>query len=729
MSRRYALVSGLSAIAAVVVVAVDAAGADDRWVEVVPSAPGTRSTIEVRDRPGGLAIEADLAGFFARSQTVDARDFVLLEVPGFGGTGEIGGPHLPFKTVLVPVVSGPSAALRVTTLVERSVLTGVTVMPEQPPMPECGSAEPDFVIDREAYASDAWFSPHAARIAQDAVVRGQRFLVVEVFPLSFNPARAEVVAREHLRIEIDLVGGIDVAAEMRTLERRNPHFPTMVEGAGTSIPDANPTGIEYLIIAADPLVAAVEPLAGWKRLKGLTVEVVAMSAIGATSAELKAFLEARYDADPDLTYVLLVGDHPMVPTEDLGNLVSDLYYSCLDGSDYFPDIVLGRIAVETPADCGNVVAKILAFDRDVIPGPWHGAYLMAAQFQAGGDCHTLRWFFETGTHAMHYVRDVIGMDIFTAAESGDVVCNPYVWAADHVIFPHRPPGYANQPVPQVDANLITSAAEAAQDVVDAFNAGVGIVQHRDHGAVTGWIHPWFWNTDVAALANGAMTPVVYSTNCLTGAFSSAEDCLAEALMKKHPGGAVGVMAATEASTSGYNDLMVHGAYDCFWDDYDTDDGGNIYPHSFRPAEAWLYGKAYMYTWEGHGATTQRSFELFHWHGDPEIRAFTAVPTYPAVSLDPTIEVGTSTMTIDVDADGALVAVTDGGTLLGRSTVVAGVADVTLDPAPSEPGTLDVVVTGHNLVPWLGTCEVVRPAAIFADDFESGGTGAWSHVQQ
>jgi subtilisin-like proprotein convertase family protein len=186
------------------------------------------------------------------------------------------------------------------------------------------------------------------------------------------------------------------------------------------------------------------------------------------------------------------------------------------------------------------------------------------------------------------------------------------------------------------------------------------------------------------------------------------DCFAEAFMKKYPGGAVGVMAATDVSYSGHNDLLVHGSYDSFWDGYDTDDGGNIYPHSYRPAEAYLYGKYYMYHWQGHGSTTQLEFELFHWHGDPEMRAFTAVPVSPAVTVDPTVPVGASSISVAVDIDGALVAVTDNGVLIGRGFASGGTAVVDLDPVPDTPTTLDVVVTGHNLVPWQGTTEVIVP---------------------
>ena len=678
-----------------------------QWVEVTPSAPGTELSVDVREVAGGLVVDLELAGFYVEERMLASGDFSLLRIPGCGGNGAVGAPHLPFRTILIPVPNGPAAELNVVSSDSTVVLSGVTVMPEQAPVPDCGSSVPEFTLDEKVYCADLWYPPQVARMIDDVVVRGQRFLVVEAMPLSFNPFRKEVSARPHISLAIDLMGVVDTAAEARKAERRSVYFPTLAEFDGLPEPDAVPSGIEYLIIAHDTLVTAVQPLAEWKRLKGLTTEIVAMSTVGTTSADLKTFLQNRYDTDPDLTYVLLVGDHPMVPSEDLGGMVSDLYYSCLDGSDYFPDIVMGRIAVQAATDCENVVDKILTFERDTVPGVWHGDYLMAAYFQTSS-CQAERFFFETGTHAMHYIRDQIGMGIHTAATSGNLSCNPYIWREDATWYPHRFPGYANQPVPQADADLITSASQSTQDIADAINGGVSLVQHRDHGGVTGWGDPPFYNANVAALTNGTMTPVVYSINCLTGDFNISGDCFAEAFMKKYPGGAVGIMAATDISYSGHNDLLVHGSYDSFWDSYDMDDGGNIYPHSYRPAEAYLYGKYYMYHWQGHGSTTQLEFELFHWHGDPEMRAFTAIPVAPGVTVDSTIPVGASSLTVTVDVEGAMVAVTDGGDLLGRGEVTGGIAMVAFDPVPQTPGTLDVVVTGHNLVPWQGTVEVIVP---------------------
>ncbi len=704
MSRRCTFVPFLFVVCTAVL--ADSASASDLWVDVTPAPAGTPLLVDVQDVAGGVAIDVSLAGFYVEDRSMAGSGYSMLEIPGCGGKGVVGEPRMPFKTVLIPVPNGPAATLSILTSASSVAMSGATVMPQQAPEPDCGGSSSDFSLDAKVYGADRWFPSEAARIAGDVVVRGQRFLLVEVSPLAFNPARKEILARTDLRLTVNLAGAVDGGAERRKAARRSDLFPTFATLEGLPEPKAIPVGIEYLIIADDPLLGAIGPLADWKRRKGLTVEIVPMSTIGTTSSQLKAFLQDRYDTDPDLTYVLFAGDHPAVPSEDVGGMVTDLYYSCLDGTDYFPDIVTGRIAVQTVTDCENVVDKILTFERDTVPGAWHGDYLMAAYLQGG--CQAERFFFETGTHAMHFIRDQVGMGIHTAATSDSLGCNPYYWREDATWYPHRFPGYSGQAVPQADADLITGASQSTQDISVAINGGVSLVQHRDHGGQTGWGDPPFYNSNVSALANGAMTPVVYSINCLTGTFNMSGDCFAEAFLKKYPGGAVGVMAATDVSYSGHNDLLVHGSYDSFWDGYDTDDGGNIYPHSFRPAEAYLYGKYYMYHWQGDGSITQLEFELFHWHGDPEMRVFTAVPVVPNVVVEPTIPVGSPSLAVTVDAEGAMVAVTRDGALLGRAEVAGGVAVVAFEPAPDSPATLDVVVTGHNLVPWQGTVEVIVP---------------------
>jgi hypothetical protein len=171
MNRNPVLVVSFSVVTILFVMA-GVVSADDRWVEVAPSAAGTPPTVNLESNASGAVLEVDLAGFFIEERLVNGTDYSLLKVPGCGAKGALGEPHMPFRTVLVPIPNGPSVDMRVETTSSRTALMGVTVLPEQAPVPECGASAPDFVIDDKAYATDAWFPSQPAHIAQDVVVRG-----------------------------------------------------------------------------------------------------------------------------------------------------------------------------------------------------------------------------------------------------------------------------------------------------------------------------------------------------------------------------------------------------------------------------------------------------------------------------------------------------------------------------------------------------------------------------
>jgi hypothetical protein len=677
-----------------------------------------------------IQIELELAGLWVDEIRHDGEPYTTLTIPECGSKGLPGQPNMPFRSLLLPVASGPQVAEVTVGGAPVPILHGVTVVPGQAPQPDDGSAPTPFARDEALYSEDEWWPQNVVEISDDIVVRGQRFLILEISPLQFNPAQLKVVAYPRLEIEISFVGAVDKAAGSMKMRRSKPFFSTSLDGQepGSSAKalTANPSGVEYLIIAHDDFLAAIEPLATWKRLKGYTVQVVAMSSIGTTSDDIQRFLQSRYDNDPDLTYVLLAGDHEQVPAEEHAGPITDHFYSCLDGEDDFPDVVLGRVSVQTAADCSNVVDKIVSYDRYPNQGLWHRRFLMAAVLQdfEDNDCEADRWFFETATNVMHYARDYAGMGAFTAATSDNLSCDTYMWQS--YSYPHRISGYPGQPVPPADAALLTDGATATQDLLDAINAGVGIVLHRDHGDVTLWSSPYLDTSDIATLSNGTRYPVVFSINCETGAFYF--ESLAEAFLRQYPGGAVGVIAASGLSYTVYNDLLTHGIFDSLWNGYDSSDGGNIYPHSLRPAEALLYGKYYMHHWTGgyHPAPYQR--RIYHWHGDPEMALVLGVPQAMNVTIDGPIEIGDSQLGVTCDKDGALVAVTDHGNLLGRAYVAGGTASVTLSPPPPDPTTLDVVASGQGLVPWQGSCEVVVPAgpwlihSIHTIDDSIGGNG-------
>ena len=55
-------------------------------------------------------------------------------------------------------------------------------------------------------------------------------------------------------------------------------------------------------------------------------------------------------------------------------------------------------------------------------------------------------------------------------------------------------------------------------------------------------------------------------SCQTGKFDYSSNCFAETFLKKGNGGCVGIIAASEISFSGYNDILTETMFDAIWPD-------------------------------------------------------------------------------------------------------------------------------------------------------------------
>ncbi len=155
-------------------------------------------------------------------------------------------------------------------------------------------------------------------------------------------------------------------------------------------------GADYLIISHADFVAAVEPLAAYRRGQGLSVVTVNVADLydefsgGNVDPEgirqAIGFAYANWPTPP--RYVLLVGDGtydfknfsgyggptflpPYLAYVDpwLGEVAADNRYAAVAGDDLIPDVLLGRIPAQTPADVTAVVNKTIAYEQQAL-GAW-----------------------------------------------------------------------------------------------------------------------------------------------------------------------------------------------------------------------------------------------------------------------------------------------------------------------------------------------------------------------
>ncbi|MCZ7568529.1 MAG: C25 family cysteine peptidase [Ardenticatenaceae bacterium] len=300
----------------------------------------------------------------------------------------------------------------------------------------------------------------------------------------------------------------------------------------TPAPDAmalrtTPTGADYLAIVAPGLQQAVQPLLEAHTTAGLTVAAVSPQAIydafgdGNEDPEaIRAFLRHTQSAwQPAPRFVLLVGDatydpagwlgdHPLpadvrlpspfIPTVFGGWTVSDNHLADLDG-DGAPDLALGRLPADSPAQLAAYVRKVEAYTTAAAGGAWRRQVLLTADGQNRE--------FKTASEAL------------------------------------------KQTLPQT-VRAVTFYPPAGQDVTLALRPllddGALLVNYVGHGSVEQLGKDKFLTTAMAGqLANGPRLPVVITMTCLTGLFSHpSQTSVAEALLWNPQGGAVAVFAPT-----------------------------------------------------------------------------------------------------------------------------------------------------------------------------------------
>ena len=133
-----------------------------------------------------------------------------------------------------------------------------------------------------------------------------------------------------------------------------PIYRSMIDNFDRSyLRDASVAPAKMLIITHDSLLFTMQTFTDWKNQKGIETEVVTLEEIGSTNALIKAYIQNVYDTSeepPD--YILLTGDmddiyeipsYYIVSTGGDSN-VTDHPYVLLEGDDYFPEMIIGRLS-------------------------------------------------------------------------------------------------------------------------------------------------------------------------------------------------------------------------------------------------------------------------------------------------------------------------------------------------------------------------------------------------
>jgi hypothetical protein len=640
--------------------------------------------------------------------------FTTFNIPNNGFSGVYGKPQLPVISCLFAV---PTEELSLTVINANidETYSDCMVYPAQLPQVDSDVEEKsEFFIDEDFYQQDINYPENLADLVYTGKIRDISFIKFEFSPIQYNPKEKIASVYDEITVRLSWNGNNIVSVEsgfnnVPFYSFYNNVFPNwegflkhtqIIESPVDSKSGYDDEGCDFLIITHPDFYTKSSELRDWKYSKGLMTKIVDTDEIGDSSNEIKQYIKNAYDTwDPRPSYVLLVGDYEYVTTSQSS---TDLYYVTVEGSDYYPDIYIGRIPADSADEANVMISKILNYEQNPPASTdFYENFAVAAYFQDDeNNGYETRRFVRTSEEVRDYLMSIgsIGERIY--------VTESYINPTHYNNGP-----YGNgEPLPEELLRPTFPWDGDSNDITNAIENGVFILNHRDHGFVEGWGDPYYDVDHVHQLTNGELLPVVFSLNCQSGQFDGYE-CFCEEFVRQEGGGAVAAYGASRTSYSGYNDYLCRGFYDCQWPEFDPEAGGDV--PMYKLGQILNYGKTYMAeTWGDPWGYEKITFEMFHVFGDPTMEIWTEIPKEFDLNFMFTGDVLEITITHeDAPVEGALVCLSqDSGYYFKGYTDESGLIGVdTTNAIIENPVTL--VISAHNFRYFIDTFILNQPPQI------------------
>jgi hypothetical protein len=643
----------------------------DNWNKINNSDPADPHIQMVVSQDDHQTIKFNLNAYaFNEVLTPQGNEFII-KSPGATQLLYKGAPDMPKLTtsVIIPDKAATNIEVIYNDYIE---IENIDIAPSKGSL--LRTQDPDQVpyTYGEVYNQNRFFPEPKATLSDPFIIRNYRGISVTAFPFRYNPVQKTLRIYTDITVQINHTEGksvnklqqnknLRVTDDFRDIYKN--HFLNYREDKYTPLDEGTPG--RMLIIAFDDFTDEMEPYVTWKREKGIETEMVNLTTVGSTASDIGTYIENDYNTN-GVNYVLLVGDAPQVPTNEV-NDDSDNEYVYIAGDDHYADCFIGRISAETGEEVTNQVNKFIEYERDYDnTNSWLENALGSASNEGGG------------SQGDDGESDEEHMDnIKTDLENY---------------------GYTVTSVNQ-------DGGSSAQ-ISDAVNTGTGVINYVGHGDVTSWGNTGYSNTEINNLTNDNLYPYIWSVACINGNFKE-NTCFAEAWLRATnagtPTGAIGIMASTINQTwdepmdaqDEMNDLLIESYVDNIKRTY----GGLSFNGMFHMLEEYASAS---------GPSMADTWTLF---GDPSLMVRTKTPADMAISHNDVISVGETGFSVNCDAEGALVSLTktDGGetVIIGVGYVQSGSVDVPIDPF-TAPGNMKITVTAYNKVTYQSDVTVIVP---------------------
>ena len=612
--------------------------------------------------PNNMELEFTLGSFYREPVTINGDSWYHLFLKKEGLTLEAGMPQVPVlaRSLIIPALAKMHLNITNSEYVELTL----------PVAPSKGNLTRDIdpatipYTFADFYQSGESYPAEIAYLTEPFILRDYRGITVRFQPFIYYPATQTLRVYTKLNISVYAQGTDLTNALLNPKTSYSRYFESTYQNmflnfSAAKYPSLDEEG-RILVIKHSMFDATIQPWVDWKRQLGFTVDVVDVTQVGSTAANIKTYIQNQYDLNNGLMFVQLVGDAPQIPTLTYSGGGSDPSYALLAGNDNYYDIFVGRFSAQTVAELETQVARSIYYERDIAPGAtWLEKAIGIASAEGGSGQGDMG---ESDITHMNNIRtDLLNYGYTTVDQIYD-------------------PG-----------------ATAAQ-VSNSVNQGRGFINYCGHGADTYWVTTNFNNNNANALTNDYMLPLIVSVACVNGNFVS-QTCFAEAWMRSvnettnAPAGAITFWGSTINQSWAPPMRGQDEVTDLLVGNLKYRVGGLLFNGAHKIIE--VYGSQ--------GLADARTWTIF---GDASLMVRTKNPQVITATFNPVLFLGMSSFAVQT-IPGGRITLTNNGIIYGK-----GIADATgncvinLDIIPDLPMDMTLTISAFDYQTYIQTIQVL-----------------------
>ena len=664
------------------------------WTSITSSTPATFKTQLVSSSEDQIQVKVQVPGFYATAVTTPRGEAYVISMPKAVSTAQAGEPNLPMTGI--PAIIGDRARMDIRVVnAQYKDFEGIEVAPSKGDFPR--SIDPATVpyTYGECYSQDAFFPANNVGMYEPYIIRDFRGQNMVVYPFAYNPVTKTLRVYYNMTVEMYKVD--DNGENVMTSRRSNTvkmdpdfkgvyqrHFINYEAGMAKYTP-LDETG-DLLIICYDNFISSMTDFVNWKKTRGVNTTIVGTSTAGSTYSAIKSYIQSQYNANNNLTHVLLVGDVAQIPGYTYSGGGSsyagkgDNAYGQVVGNDIYNDVIIGRFSASTAARVTTQCNRAITYERDLTTS---ASWLQVGQGisrKENGAGHNNEDDYQ---HINNIRTDLLNYGYTTVYQR-----------------------YAN----------LTGYDGSSSTISSDINSGVGVINYANHGQETAWGanssgYIYYANSHVNALTNENKLPFIFSVACLVGKYDHSSDCFAEAWMNatnnNNPTGAIGTLMS----------YIEQPWIPPMWAQDECVDilVGNS---STSTSQKYTFGGISINGLMGifdHYSTSEQSavgtYQAWIVFGDPSLMVRTKTPQAMTVTHAGTIMANATTYTVNVNnGNGSLATITDANhNILGKATVSNNTATITINGTLTAGQTLTLCVFGYNKVTNIQEIVVANPA--------------------